>query len=241
MTKLRTRDKGKKRSIFVASKPGEVVSVDTMQSNELGFIAQAKEKFTVHCYKYATIFLDHFSRVQFIHLHRSNRSAKIVQAKQAFKRFADDHGVNFKQYHCDNGQFADKGFIAACEAKNQCDDFFETTRLSGEDVVTTAPWHVLAGFKRADGSKVESNVHVAVGNREPPVGTIDSVQPPHDFDDPFEPSQAVEDVMDHASNPSLAQASGGALPSMGDSRRADVSSRGCIRRMSSAMADSVSQ
>ena len=120
MTKLRTRDKGEKRSIFVATKPGEVISVDTMQSNELGFIAQAKGKLTAHRYKYATIFVDHFSRVQFIHLHRSNSSAEIVQAKQAFERFAENHGVNVKQYHCDNGRFADKGFIAACEAKNQC-------------------------------------------------------------------------------------------------------------------------
>jgi hypothetical protein len=103
MTKLRTRDKGEKRSIFVATKPGEVVSVDTMQSNELGFIAQAKGKLPVHRYKYATVFVDHFSRVQFIHLHRSNSSAEIVQAKQAFECFADDHGVNVKQYHCDNG------------------------------------------------------------------------------------------------------------------------------------------
>ena len=90
-----------------------------MHSNELGFIAQAKGKLTTHRYKYATIFVDHFSRVQFIHLHRSNSSAEIVQAKQAFERFAHDHGVNVKQYHCDNGRFADKGFIAACEAKNQ--------------------------------------------------------------------------------------------------------------------------
>ncbi|KAL7474485.1 hypothetical protein ACHAW6_000458, partial [Cyclotella cf. meneghiniana] len=244
----------------------------------LGFIAQAKG--TAHRYKYATIFVDHFSHVQFIHQHCNNSSAKIVQAKQAFEHFADDHGVNFKQYHCDNGRFADKGFIAACEAKNQrisycginahfqngiaekaihditeaarkallhakvrwplaidlslwpyamrnavhihnifalqnalasggklpkwsprarlginlgpspnharnvnlilnlttglvspqfhCrfDDFFETTRLSGEDVVTAAPWRILAGFKRADGSKVESNVDITVVDRE---------------------------------------------------------------------------
>ena len=103
MTKLRTRGKGKKRSIFVASKPGEVFSVDTMQSNELGFVAQAKGKLTTHHNKYATMFVDHFSHVQFIHLHRSNSSAKIVQATQAFERFACDHGVNVKQYHCDNG------------------------------------------------------------------------------------------------------------------------------------------
>ncbi len=85
MTKLRTRDKGEKHFIFVATKPGEVISVDTMQSNELGFIAQAKEKLTTHHYKYTTIFVDHFSRVKFIHLHRSNSSAKLVQAKQAFE------------------------------------------------------------------------------------------------------------------------------------------------------------
>jgi hypothetical protein len=74
MTKLQMRDKGKKHSISVATKLGEVISMDTMQS---------KGKLTAHRYKYATKFVDHFSHVQFIHLHRSNSSAEIVQAKQA--------------------------------------------------------------------------------------------------------------------------------------------------------------
>ena len=107
---------------FIATKHGEVVFVDTMQSNELGFIAQAKGTLTTHRYKYATIFVDvdHFSHLRFIHLHCSNTSAEIVQAKQAFERFSYDHGVSIKQYHCDNGRFADKSFIAACKAKGQC-------------------------------------------------------------------------------------------------------------------------
>ncbi len=388
MTKQRTRDKGEKRSIFTATKPGEVVSVDTMQSNELGFIAQAKGTLTTHRYKYATIFVDHFSRLRFIHLHRSNTSAEIVQAKHAFERFSYDHGVSIKQYHCDNGRFADKGFIAACEAKGQrisfcgvnahfqngiaekairditeaarkillhakvrwphaidlalwpyamryavhihntvaviegksrielfsgtdvgsnmkhnhtfgcpvfalqnalasggtlpkwsprarlginlgpspnharnvnlvlnlstglvspqfhCrfDDFFETTRYGAQDVATTAPWRTLAGFRRPDGSPAANHVDVSPNtDREQPIGTFDFSDASEEFMDPSESVTTHAPPADRTSGSSPAQASEGGTTSEGANPTAGVSSRGRSRKMSRAMADSVSQ
>ena len=44
MTKQPSRHKGEKKAIFVATKPGECVSVDQMESTQLGFVAQAKGK-----------------------------------------------------------------------------------------------------------------------------------------------------------------------------------------------------
>ncbi len=63
MTKLSWRGKESKSShkVFVATKPGETVSVNQMVSTEAGFFAQLKGTLTKKRYKCATIFVDHFS------------------------------------------------------------------------------------------------------------------------------------------------------------------------------------
>ncbi len=70
MTKLPWRGKETKadHEVFVATKPGECTSADQMTSTEVGFSAQLKGKLTKKHYKCATIFVDHFSRLQFVHL-----------------------------------------------------------------------------------------------------------------------------------------------------------------------------
>ena len=54
------------RSQFVIEmnhhEPGECVSVDQMESPTAGFIAQMKGKLTKGRYKYATVYIDHYSR-----------------------------------------------------------------------------------------------------------------------------------------------------------------------------------
>ena len=42
-----------------------------------------------------------------------------LQAKRAFERFANEHGVTIRHYHCDNGRFSEKLFMSACEANGQ--------------------------------------------------------------------------------------------------------------------------
>ena len=37
----------------------------------------------------------------------------------AFDYFTTAHGIGIKHYQCNNGHFADKGFINACESKGQ--------------------------------------------------------------------------------------------------------------------------
>ncbi len=63
MTEIPWRGKETKAShkVFVATKPGECVSVDQMTSTEPGFYVQLKGKLTKKCYCCATIFVDHFS------------------------------------------------------------------------------------------------------------------------------------------------------------------------------------
>ena len=84
-----------------------------------GFYAQLKGKLTTKQYTAATIFVDHFSRLHYVHLMTSLSSQDTIDAKQAFKQFASDHGVCIRQYHTDNGYFADNAFKQHCSQQQQ--------------------------------------------------------------------------------------------------------------------------
>jgi hypothetical protein len=83
-----------------------------MESTEVGFFAQLKGSLTKKGYRYCTVFVDHFSRLLFVHLHSDDSAAETMLAKQAFEKFAAEHGVRILHYHCDNGQFADNAWKA---------------------------------------------------------------------------------------------------------------------------------
>ena len=104
----------------VATDPGQIVSVDQLKSPTPGFIAQLKGTLTKQRYKYATVFVDQYSRLSYVHLQRTITSEETVQAKIAFERYAQERGVQIRHYHANNGRFADKGFINNCQINNQC-------------------------------------------------------------------------------------------------------------------------
>ena len=123
MTKVPWRSKGQRDSthpVFAATKPGECVSVDHMQSTEPGFYGQSKGILTKMRYRNATIFVDHYSPLKFVYLMTSSLTGKeTVDAKRAVERFAAEHGVRIAHYHCDNGRFADSLFCQACKSRGQ--------------------------------------------------------------------------------------------------------------------------
>jgi hypothetical protein len=94
MTKIPWRGKETKAShkVFVATKPGECVSVDQMTSTEPGFYAQLKGKLSKKPYRCATIFVDYFSRLQYVHPQVDDSSIVTIAAKCAFESFAAEHG-----------------------------------------------------------------------------------------------------------------------------------------------------
>jgi hypothetical protein len=121
MTKLPWCGKESKSSHedFVTTKPGECISVDQMESMQVGFFAQLKGKLTKKRYTGATIFVDHYSRLRFIHMMLDLSAEEMLKAKQAFEQFAAKHGVNIFHYYCDNGQFADNAFKQSCKESRQ--------------------------------------------------------------------------------------------------------------------------
>ena len=81
------------------------MSVDQLESTVPGLIAQLKGIPTKVHYRAATIFVDHFSRMSYVHLQKSLSSKETVQAKRAFETYAITYGVLVHHYHADNGCF----------------------------------------------------------------------------------------------------------------------------------------
>ncbi len=105
MTKVPWRGKEREsdHKVFVATKPRQIVSVDQMISTQVGFIAQLKGGLTKKQYTATTIFTDHYSRLQYIHLMTCLILQETVNAKRAFKHFAEQHGMRILHYHCNKG------------------------------------------------------------------------------------------------------------------------------------------
>jgi hypothetical protein len=121
MTKVNWKGKEATHShqVFVATKPGQCISVDQMISMQVGFVAQLKGMLTKKMYKAATMFVDHFTCLQYVHLMTTLSSKEMVTAKLAFKQSTEQHGIKIQHYHCDNGRFVDNDFKLACKQAHQ--------------------------------------------------------------------------------------------------------------------------
>lgn len=83
MTKVPWRTKGQNQSnVFIATYPGQCTSVDQFQSSQAGFVAQLKGKLTTRRYYYGTIFVDHFSRLRYVHFMTAQTSAETLLRRQ---------------------------------------------------------------------------------------------------------------------------------------------------------------
>ncbi len=83
MTKIpwHSRETKASHKVFVATKPGQWVSVDQMTSTEVRFYVQMKGKLTKKQYRCARIFMDHYSCLRFVHLQIKDSSVKTIAAK----------------------------------------------------------------------------------------------------------------------------------------------------------------
>jgi hypothetical protein len=119
MTKVPWKGRETSSKVFVATKAGQCVSVDQMISTQVGFIAQLKGSLTKKRYTAATVCVDHYPRLKYIHLMTKLTSEETIEAKQAFEHFAKQHSVCILHHHCNNRPFADNAFKNSCSAKGQ--------------------------------------------------------------------------------------------------------------------------
>jgi hypothetical protein len=103
-----------------ASEPGQCISIDQLESSTPGLITQIKGWLAKKRFKVATIFVDHFSGLSYIHLQKSTNADETLEAKLAFERFASKEvKVQVKSYLADNGRFAENKFMAAVKESGQ--------------------------------------------------------------------------------------------------------------------------
>jgi hypothetical protein len=55
----------------------------------------------------ATVFVDHYSDMSYVHLQKSTSASETVKAKKAFEQHAQTYGVAIRHYHANNSRFAD--------------------------------------------------------------------------------------------------------------------------------------
>ena len=90
-----------------------------MESTTPGLVAQFKRRLTTQRYNSATVFVDHYSKLSYIHLQTSLSSLETEEAKRAFKEFSKERGVRIQHYHADNGRFVDNLFIESVIKEGQ--------------------------------------------------------------------------------------------------------------------------
>lgn len=90
------------------------------------------------------IFVDQHTSFGFVHLQRTSNTMETLQAKEAFKSYARNHGVIIQHYHAghyhgDNGCFANKGWINTVRACGQTITFFQLSSCHGQTELSGEP------------------------------------------------------------------------------------------------------
>jgi hypothetical protein len=99
--------------------PGQYVSVNQLESPTPGLIAQLKGIPTMKRYTAEMVFINHFSCLSFNHLQSTLSTEDTLQAKKAFERYCESHGVKVMHNHADNGMFVYHAFIEDIKQQNQ--------------------------------------------------------------------------------------------------------------------------
>ena len=107
------------KSETLPTRPGQVVSVDQLVSPTPGLIAQMTGFLTTKRYKYATVYVDQFSRLGFIYLQKTASAEETIEGKKAFEAYARRHGVRVLNYHADNGIFKAFLWMEECRKEQQ--------------------------------------------------------------------------------------------------------------------------
>ncbi len=119
-----------------------------MASMEVGSYAQLKGKLIKKCYKCATVFIDHYSHLRFVHLQLHNKSDKTLATKLTFEQNAAEHGVKILNYHCVSGSFHDNAFGQAYHDARQQLTFCRVNAHFQNSIANQAIWDLLESARK---------------------------------------------------------------------------------------------
>ena len=78
------------------TKPGQVVAIDQLVSPTPRLIAQISGYLTSKRYKYATVFVDLYSRYGYVYLQKTASANETCEGKKAFEAHALRSGLEYK-------------------------------------------------------------------------------------------------------------------------------------------------
>ena len=122
MTRRKWRDKPrlyKPKETAKITHAGQCVSVDMMKSPTPGLIAQISGWITRKRYNYATIFVDHYSKLGYIHLQKTQTVKETLEGKALFERKCATFGIRVHHYHSNNGVFTALQWKESCATSGQ--------------------------------------------------------------------------------------------------------------------------
>ena len=90
-----------------------------LKSPTPGLVAQMAGFITGKRYRYATIFVDHHSRLGYVHLQKTQSAKETLEGKALFERKCASFGIKVEHYHADNGVFASLMWKEACDLNGQ--------------------------------------------------------------------------------------------------------------------------
>ena len=85
--------------------------MDQLESQFKGFLDQIKVRMTKKQYIFANVFLDHDSRISYVHLHINLTSEETLKANQSFEAYGKKQLVTIRHYHADKGGLTDNDLM----------------------------------------------------------------------------------------------------------------------------------
>ena len=101
------------------SVPGGRMHIDHMECRQPGLIPQARGRLQHKCFVGASLYVDGATGFKLTHLQTSLDSHETLAAKKAIERRCKQMGVEIKNYHSDNGRFAEPTFLDDVAANQQ--------------------------------------------------------------------------------------------------------------------------
>ena len=117
----------KNRKEEIIRSPGELISVDQMNSSDPGLVAQMTGNPTRERYQVATIFVDKATGFSQVYPQKSTSAQETIESKRQFEIYSRNNGVEIKSYRSDNGIFATKEWKQECNNNNQATKASPTT------------------------------------------------------------------------------------------------------------------
>ena len=72
---------------------------------------------TTKIYKYDKMFVDHFYRYSYMHLHQTDSAEETLEGKNSFEIMEASHDIIVKQYHYGNGIFRANAWLQYCQER----------------------------------------------------------------------------------------------------------------------------